>query len=608
MLLERTLEISRTALASETKEAARLLHGIEESDLVLCHRVHQDQEFAEVDERQTLHALHFLDGHQLLLRFRSAPALRPNCHRLPSGKNHGHVGLQNLGNTCYMNAAIQCLVHSPLLPEYFKSEYKFDVNLNTKFGMAGKLAVAFAELLRDIHNARETGSGVVAPRDFKRIFSDFKPQFAGWKQQEKTEITPLEAIGTGEDSQEFLSMFLAGLSEDVNRTTKKPYRELKDSEGRPDDEVALEYWQAHCLRERSAVAALFSGQFRSVLRCQKCGYTNHSFEAFSFLPIPIPEHEYRWVTCMVVSASRPPAQHITRAGNPKWEKLGWSASDFEVWMLKRQTQDPSEVIELDCRAVPVDCSLSASNWHLAKKVTGVFSTVRLTLVKNAMETQLLSRLRGPALAPEDLDSIAASIRSSPTVRLALAGVKAFGRQGRWQESLSFLDSLHECHLQRHLYCYSAVMSCLEEPGKWQQSLALLCEFPSLAVQPDDMAFNAAIRACQGEWVQAFQLLELMRAQQLQPTAITFTACANAAAAAASWPAALAALDEARNLQLQMDVILFSTVLKSLPGEAWTRALHLLQDLRRYGTAHRILLKKLASTHLKSSLPEMQLLL
>ena len=41
------------------------------------------------------------------------------------------------------------------------------------------------------------GSRVVAPHNFKRIFSDFKPQFAGWKQQ---------------DAQEFLSMFLAGLS------------------------------------------------------------------------------------------------------------------------------------------------------------------------------------------------------------------------------------------------------------------------------------------------------------------------------------------------------------------------------------------------------------
>ena len=36
-------------------------------------------------------------------------------------------------------------------------------------------------------------------------------------------------------------------------------------------QVALEYWQSHCLRERSAVAALFSGQFRSVLRCTSCG-------------------------------------------------------------------------------------------------------------------------------------------------------------------------------------------------------------------------------------------------------------------------------------------------------------------------------------------------
>lgn len=99
-------------------------------------------------------------------------------------------------------------------------------------------------------------------------------------------------------------MFLAGLSDDVNRTTVKPYRELKDSESRPDEEVALEYWQSHCLRERSAVAALFSGQFCSTLKCQRCGYTNKSFEAFSFLPIPIPEHDYRWITCMVVMATR----------------------------------------------------------------------------------------------------------------------------------------------------------------------------------------------------------------------------------------------------------------------------------------------------------------
>lgn len=149
---------------------------------------------------------------------------------------------------------------------------------------------------------------MVAPRDFKRIFSDFKPQFAGWKQQD-INIEYIEIFGKSfkwievstslsasrflkfhvlwqEDSQEFLSMFLAGLSlvlsllqktrawirhdtwqllmtferfwitfvnrhskcrisavpgEDVNRTTKKPYRELKDSEGRPDEEVPVRW-------------------------------------------------------------------------------------------------------------------------------------------------------------------------------------------------------------------------------------------------------------------------------------------------------------------------------------------------------------------------------
>eukprot|EP00931_Biecheleriopsis_adriatica_P061604 TRINITY_DN37048_c0_g1_i1.p1 TRINITY_DN37048_c0_g1~~TRINITY_DN37048_c0_g1_i1.p1 ORF type:complete len:1368 (+),score=256.41 TRINITY_DN37048_c0_g1_i1:41-4144(+) len=295
LLLERQLEISRAALLADAKKAACELHDISDQgeEMVLFHRSSSNLEWMPGDEGKTLHALQFLDNHQLLLRMKGTQP--PNLNSVPSGwsspsglRKGGLVGLQNLGNTCYMNAAVQCLVHTPFLPGYFLQEYQFDVNSEGSWGMGGKLAVAWAELLQDIDKARLEGSGVVAPREFKRIFSDFKPQFAGWKQQ---------------DSQEFLSMFLAGLSDDVNRTVKKPYIELKDSDGRPDEEVAQEYWHAHCIRERSAVAALFSGQFRSSLRCSVCGLVNISFDPFSFLPIPIPEHDYRWVTCMVVRAA-----------------------------------------------------------------------------------------------------------------------------------------------------------------------------------------------------------------------------------------------------------------------------------------------------------------
>ena len=42
------------------------------------------------------------------------------------------------------------------------------------------------------------------------------------------------------DSQELLSFLLDGLHEDLNRVHDKPYVELKDSDGRPDEIVAHE--------------------------------------------------------------------------------------------------------------------------------------------------------------------------------------------------------------------------------------------------------------------------------------------------------------------------------------------------------------------------------
>ena len=64
------------------------------------------------------------------------------------------------------------------------------------------------------------------------------------------------------DSQELISTLLDALHEDQNRVKNKPYVELPDASGRPDEEVAAEAWKAHLARNDSIVTDLFHGQFK----------------------------------------------------------------------------------------------------------------------------------------------------------------------------------------------------------------------------------------------------------------------------------------------------------------------------------------------------------
>ncbi|CAI2373272.1 unnamed protein product [Moneuplotes crassus] len=188
---------------------------------------------------------------------------------------NGLTGLQNLGNTCFMNSSIQCLSNTYILTKFFLTEkFKEDINTDNVLGTGGKLAIQFARLMNEMWNDE---APVVTPWSFKKIVGSFQPMFSGFAQH---------------DSAELLSFVLDGLHEDMNRVKKKPYFEMPDLlPGTAEQKCAELAWKYHLLRNQSIIVDIMQAQYKSTLTCPNCANISVTYDPYMMLSLPIPQNE-----------------------------------------------------------------------------------------------------------------------------------------------------------------------------------------------------------------------------------------------------------------------------------------------------------------------------
>ncbi|VDP04343.1 unnamed protein product [Schistosoma mattheei] len=77
----------------------------------------------------------------------------------------GVCGLNNLGNTCFMNSALQCMSNVPALTSYFLSgKWKSELNIRNPLGSQGRIAIAYADLIKQLWSGTRA---YAVPREFK---------------------------------------------------------------------------------------------------------------------------------------------------------------------------------------------------------------------------------------------------------------------------------------------------------------------------------------------------------------------------------------------------------------------------------------------------------
>ena len=216
--------------------------------------------------------------------YRGANGARPNQNNqdpenfdnLPLDKEnnkHGLVGLNNLGNTCYMNTGLQCLSNCELLTKYFLNDYyKEFINKNNPIGSQGEIVEKYSQL---IHHMWYGSYDCLSPMKFKMAFGKMYNAFNDFRQQ---------------DSQEFISYLLDSLHEDLNKVKNKPYIQTKDLQSDISEEEQFKIQKdLYLCRNQSFIADLIYGFFKSTVYCpdEKCKFIVKSFEPFNMIALPL---------------------------------------------------------------------------------------------------------------------------------------------------------------------------------------------------------------------------------------------------------------------------------------------------------------------------------
>ena len=194
-------------------------------------------------------------------------------------KNHKNnkylIGLNNIGETCYMNSALQCLWNTKSFSDYFLHQYKSNLRNNKK----NKISNALQEVFYKLWDKSNPKNYPYSPNRFKAVIGEENELFKGKR---------------ANDSKDLINFILQTIHEELNKPKGIVLKNNFIDYNQLNNEALRKYQLTFFLKNEelyydSIIHDLFYGIHESQYICKHCNSIKYNFEFYYFLEFPLRE-------------------------------------------------------------------------------------------------------------------------------------------------------------------------------------------------------------------------------------------------------------------------------------------------------------------------------
>ena len=226
---------------------------------------------------------------------------------LIAGITYPHpAGLLNVGQSCYMNATIECLSNIRNLSNYLLLNYgQFDIDKQP-------MCVSYSSLLYDLLHTKEA---YIKPILFKQIIGKMNPLFEG---------------NHAADAKDLILFIIETLHNELKNPSIQNDKEIdfaqQEINARNEQKMLNDFLEEFKLNQ-TIISKSFYGTNRSIMKCNNCGLTKYSFQTFNLLIFPLKK----------VKEYKQKNRHF-------WNKLDLNLYDAFLCEQERETLDGENMI------------------------------------------------------------------------------------------------------------------------------------------------------------------------------------------------------------------------------------------------------------------------